>query len=86
MEKIDVFAADLYSEADWDLADLRGGPDLGTQARIRSHYACLGKMWLVVGESVPLSAVDLLSLAIRRVEAMSRESILKVRVSVLEST
>lgn len=80
-----VLTGDLDVEADWDLADLAGGIDLGSQTSIRRGYGRLCEARLVGKDSVPPSEPDLLSLTIRSVEAGSRTFILKVRVGALQS-
>lgn len=75
---IDVFAVDLEGEVDWDLADLTGVPDLGSQASIGGNYDRLQEPCSGVNESVLLSVMDLMAFAVRGVEAMSSASILEV--------
>lgn len=67
-----VLVGNLECESDWDLADLMGGPVLSSQTSIPGDYGHLLEACSVVDESVPQSMADLLSLAIRGVEAMTR--------------
>lgn len=81
-----MLAGDLKAEADWDLTVLMGGPDISSRASTcddcgRVCEACLG-----VIESASPSVADLMSLAVRTMEVMSRESVLEVCVGALEST
>lgn len=71
---------------DWDLADLMGGPDLGSAASIRRNYRRLLEVCPMVSESVSSSFVDLLSLAIHWVQAMSHVSIPAVHICAIDST
>lgn len=81
-----MLPGDLENEAGWELADLTGGPDLGSRASTRQDYERLWEACSAVNESVTSSAADLLSLVVRSVPLKSWGSILYVRVSALEST
>lgn len=83
---IDALTADLEVEANWDFVDLMGGSDSGSQFSIHGNYGRPLDACSVVRESVPLSVVDLLLLAIRNKKAMSRVSILEEPVKALRST
>lgn len=79
-----MLARDLEGEADFDLAYLTGGPDLGIQASISDDYGHRLEGCFVVSTFIPSSFLDLLSMAIAGVEAMSEEFILEVGVDALE--
>lgn len=76
MKSINMLASDWEGEADWDLANLTGGPDIGSQPSICSAYGHLRGMCSVVSESVSSSIAYLLLLAVHDLEEMSRTSIL----------
>lgn len=63
-----------------------GMSDSGSRASIRGDYVRFREECSVVCQFFPSSVVDLLSLMISVVEAMSRASIMEVRVRALEST
>lgn len=83
---IEVLSSDLQSEADWDLDDFTEGLDLGSRASIHEDYGRLCEGCSVVGESVPSSVADLLSLGIHCMAKMNPVSILQVLFGALEST
>lgn len=85
MANIDMLVGDLQSEADWDFADLTGGPDLGSRPNIRGHYGHLREACHVVRGSATSSVTDLLTFSVRGVEPMRRASIGGVRVCALEA-
>lgn len=80
---IDVLASDLDEQTDWDLADLKGGPGLGSRPSVSVDYGCPCKMWSVVSESGSSSVEILLSLATCQVEAVTRSYIMKGRLELL---
>lgn len=68
---IDVLTGDLECEADWDFAELTGGPGLGSKTSIcgdngRHHEACS-----VVNSSGLSLGAGVLSFLIRHVEAIA---------------
>lgn len=71
-----MLVRNLGGEADWDLTNFTGGTDLGNRVSIHIHYWHLRKACSVVSKSIPVSVLELYSLAIRGLEAMSRASIL----------
>lgn len=80
---IDGLASDLEGEAEWESANWTGGLYIGSEASILGEYGRHREVLYVVIESVPLWVADFLSLAIRSVEKMSRETIQEVRVDAL---
>lgn len=68
-----MLAGDLEIEGDLDLALFTGGQVLDSRASIRSDYGPLREAGSVVNESVLSTMAELLSLAIRGVEAMKRD-------------
>lgn len=83
MGSVDQLASYLDGEADWYLSDLTGGAYLGSQASILVNYGRPYEACSVVGESVLTSVADLIELAIRGMQAMSRKCIHKVHMSPL---
>lgn len=83
---IDVHTRALEAEADWDLADLTRGPDLGSQASSHGNYGRPPEVCSEVIKSIPLYVADLLSLVIRGVGAMSRAFLLEVCIGTLKWT
>lgn len=75
--RIDLLAGHLDSKADLDLANLTGGPELGSLSSILGNYGCLLEACYVVRESAPLLVAEFLSLVISDVDAVSRASILE---------
>lgn len=86
MASIDLLCRDLEVEAEWNLANMMGGLDVGSRASIDGTYRRISEACSTVIESVSSPAADLLSSAIHSVEAMRRTSIREVRVDALEST
>lgn len=82
--RINFLNGDLEGKADWDIRDLTEGPNLGSQASIGGDYSRLCEACSMFNESIPSTAVALLSLIIRSVGAMSKTFILEVPVGALK--
>lgn len=80
---IERFAESLRNEADRDLANLTGGPDLWCLVGIRGVSGCVRKACFLISVSFPSSVADSLSLMVRRVQVMSWGSILELCVGAL---
>lgn len=65
---------------------MKGGLNLESRAGFGGDYGRFYEACSTVNDLVPLSVVDLLSLVIQGVEAMSRASILQVRTGALKQT
>lgn len=81
-----MLAGDLLEDGtDWELADLTGCPDLSSRASISGEHGRCFETCLVLSRSFLSSVAFLMSMAVRSVEEMSRESLLEVHVGALES-
>lgn len=80
---IKLLASDLGGEAYLYLAHLTGGSDFCSSYSIHCDYGHLREACPLVNGYVPSSVADLLSLAIKVVEKMDRESIAEVRIGVI---
>lgn len=78
---INVFAADVNEDADYEFENLTGSSDFSSPASIRVNFGLPGKALLVVSDSIPSTVADLLQLNVQKVQVMSGESILEVRAS-----
>lgn len=83
---MDMLPGDLEVKVERYVADPTGGLDLGNLVSICGDYERFLETYSMTSDSIPSSVADLLSLAIRGVEAMTRTSILEVRIGGLEST
>lgn len=79
---IDVLSGDLEGEAEWDLADLEGGPSLCSRATIQGDYGRFREVhsiWSFIGCEVNVGGDTWRG-------CQSRVPILEVRVGALELT
>lgn len=72
-----MLPVDLKGEADWYMNCLMADPNLDSQTSIWFDYGRLSELCSVDRESIASPVSDLLSLAIRSLEAMGRSSSLR---------